>query len=238
MQRGSYEVNVLGVDKGTPNESASGYVYMKHDQKYAIEMANRELSRCDAEVKIDGKVVGVWRLDPYEELTIERPADDDGIFTFYRKGSNEEKKVNAGIKKDERGLIQVRFIPEKQCHVPVYPWWWQRTYPWNTPTYGATSGILRGGNIGTNQVNLCSHSSSSKPREEKTSGLESGVTGLSGQSDQRFNTVAAISRDYSKAVTISLRLVAKRKRGRKRKKKQGARPLLAAKANPVPKPVD
>src|SRR4051812_31051238 len=99
-----YSVTVL-----PGNEDRSGYVSMKHGQKYTISLTNYTVKNCDAEVKIDGKTVGVFRVgnkNGGNGITIERPVNDSGKFTFYKAGSKEANKSGlAKVDKSNLGLI-------------------------------------------------------------------------------------------------------------------------------------
>ena len=94
------------------NEQADGYVDIGHNTKYSINLSNTSDCRCDAEVKIDGQLVGVWRVTSKGYITLERPVNDTGMFTFYKFDTPEAKK--AGLSQDENlGLVSVLFKPEK-----------------------------------------------------------------------------------------------------------------------------
>ena len=92
-------------------ELSSGHVRMYHKSKYSISLSNSSERRCDVEVEIDGKLVGVWRVSGKKTVILERPANDYGHFTFYKIDSLEARK--AGITGHEKiGLISVLFKPE------------------------------------------------------------------------------------------------------------------------------
>ena len=94
-------------------EGPSGYITIKHNTKYTIQLINFGYPRCDAKIKIDGKSVGVWRIMSREYDHIERPIHDTGCFTFYQFGTYEAEK--AGLTQSEDlGLISVLFKPDKE----------------------------------------------------------------------------------------------------------------------------
>lgn len=175
MRVGNYSVLVPeGIERD------SGHVGLEHGKQYTLRLMNHDHRRCDAEVVVDGKAMGTFRLHGHGQATLERMPDDHGRLTFYSTGTADaEKAGEAGIATVERGLIQVRFVPEKRPVEPI------RTV---APIGARPMGLTR----------------SYADREEKTAG---GITGLSGHSDQQFVTVGAIDREESAAVTISLRLV-------------------------------
>jgi|GEM_PF-3193122 len=106
MKLEPYEVKV---PEGRESE---GYVYLRHNTQYTILLTNLADTRCDAEVRIDGREVGAWRVPALKTVVIERPVHDTGRFTFYEVGSREADK--AGISEsDQLGLLTVVFKPEK-----------------------------------------------------------------------------------------------------------------------------
>lgn len=174
-------------------EVNGGHVEMPHGKVYTLRLGNHEHSRrCDAAVMVDGKEVGCFRLAGGQTMTLERPAHDTGCFTFFRADSAEGQQAGAAnVGKDERGLVQVTFRPERQRR---------------------PQGMLR-------SVGLCSIGEREEKTSGSLRGLggepsfsagqnSAGVTGLTGQSAQSFYEVAALDYDPSGEVTISLRLVA------------------------------
>ncbi len=164
-------------------EWESGHVKLGHGAVYSLRLGNDDpRRRCDAEVLVDGKHAGTFRLDAGQNMTLERPAHDSGRFTFFAADSSAAGQAGvADVARDQRGLIQVTFRPER------------RRPP-----------VLRDG-----PLSLCS---AGTPRafgynEPTAKGLEAGVTGLTGQSAQQFHDVAALDYDPAGTVTISLRLV-------------------------------
>jgi hypothetical protein len=93
-------------------EAADGYIQMKHGTQYTVLLQNESNRRCDAEVYLDDRQVGIWRLDPYGTARIERPVHDRGRFTFYQVDTPEA--IQAGITENSNtGLIRVLFKPER-----------------------------------------------------------------------------------------------------------------------------
>lgn len=98
----------LVVEKG--QEVANGYVQMRHGTEYALRLRNDRNVEADAIVRIDGVEVGVWRIPANRNITIERPANVERKFTFYKLGSSEGSQ--AGLERNsDLGLISVDFIP-------------------------------------------------------------------------------------------------------------------------------
>jgi hypothetical protein len=112
MQANQYEVQIF------PGVERKGYVEMRHGSQYSIRLDNFHFTRCDASVVIDGQHVGIWRLNAMNStkgVTIERPANNSGRFTFYRSGSIEADQVQLGFVRPEMlGLVSVTFTPEAE----------------------------------------------------------------------------------------------------------------------------
>ena len=180
MRFGNYSVQI---PEGT--EKDSGYVGMEHGKQYTIRIGNQCHRQCDAEVSIDGKQIGVFRLQGYQTMILERSPEDDGRFTFYSSGTSDaEKAGEASVSNEEKGLVKVRFVPEKPRQQPVLR--------------------SRGFGQGITTQSMGGGMPAFPGAEMKTSG---GITGLSGSSAQRFVDVGPIDRDEFAAVTITLRLV-------------------------------
>jgi hypothetical protein len=96
--------------------SNDGYVQLEHGTFYSISLDNSGPHPCDAEVSIDGGPVGVWRVDPRSTITLERPVDDTGRFTFYNAGTQEARlaEVTNG---PNAGLVTVVFRPGRHVQL-------------------------------------------------------------------------------------------------------------------------
>jgi hypothetical protein len=163
-------------------EDSRGYVGLKHNQKYKIALRNGNATRCNVSIKIDGKNQGTWRMEAYDNAVLERPAHDQGCFTFYKLNSSEAQKVQ--LQDDSSlGLVEVIFIPEMR-------------YPVANDlsvleAYGTRSGSK----------------SISYSSERSARNFSAGGTGLSGWSQQNFGQASEMPLDKSKTTTIYLRLV-------------------------------
>lgn len=230
----------LGISSGVERES--GYVRIPHDTPYGVMLVSYNHSPADVEVTIDGRPIGTYRLDPQTRITIETPHDDPdhGRFTFYRADSEEGDVAGSGTEAPERGLVRAVFKPGRLKYVSR-PF---RGYPsstWRRPLHELQTDILRSMiEKDDSRVTLCSMNSTSRAPSDVSETITSGpgidatpgVTGLSGQSDQRFVNADPIDHYPDKEVTITLRLVAV-------SKGQAVRPIppAPARANPVPPPV-
>lgn len=205
-------------------EIDNGQVGLAHDTPYSVVLGNHSTRRCDAVLSIDGKEIQTFRLHGWETMTIEGPPGDGGRFTFYRANSGAGVAAESyAVDLADRGLLTVRFRPEKPKPVrPRAMYLASKGFDPNTDTIRPRGGVSRGAggqmcSAGTPEIDL--------------SDAEAGVTGLSGHTDQKWNTADPIDHDPDYEVVISLRLVAT-----EQAPKPGPRPLRAAvvKANPVP----
>jgi len=214
------------VSEGT--ELAGGYVELDHDTQYSLILKNNYHGRrCDAEVTIDGKHIGTWRIEARGGMWIERPAHDTGRLTFYKSGSKDARKAGLDeVEVDKLGLIEVVFTPEiAWTYVAYNTSLGENVEPSTSPPYqgvsyddnSSTAGPLR-----PEQV-IASYTVSNSTRKGS---LSSGGTGLSGKSNQNFSNAQSIQYDYSAQTTINLRLVT-------RSHGDEPRPLTQF-ANPVP----
>ena len=215
-------------------ERDSGHVEIAHNSIFSIHLGNHDSSRdSDAEVFVDGKTIGVFRVQAGRTMILETPPDDPGKgrFTSYQQDSQQAQ--DAGVNKigaDNRGLVQVVFRPEKRRPIvktssPVptcYPQVQDELNPWRTPhpdirpkpAYrGGACGQSMGG-IGIEEltrgaVECCSMGPGSvETHSQNMASVTPAITGLSGQSAQSFHTVSNLDYEPNAEVTISLRLVA------------------------------
>jgi len=185
------------------NEISGGYVEMAHGRKYTLVLSNKDFNLpCNAIVKIDGKNQGTWRIPQNDTIRLERPAHDDGRFTFYKLGTLKAEQAGLDEFSPDLGLIEVQFIPMKT----------QFNY---TITYANSNPIPKkdGGWRLVGESNSTGRLSSDIPERSVTANVaqsySAGGTGLSGQSSQNFGNAAPMLLDYSRATTINLRLVSK-----------------------------
>lgn len=198
------------------DETPGGYVELPHNTNYTLSLRNNRSVRCDARVDIDGKHVGTWRIEAHSNILLERPAHDTGKFTFYKLGTSEARSIGLNGTDPNLGLVKITFMPAKKPRpMPVYrsavlP---QATFTGGIP--GASSGRIEELTCSVSAKGLTSHSA--------------GGTGLSGESRQRFYTVATLDYDFSQQTVIHLRLVCKADT-------DAPRPLTSY-SSPVPPPI-
>jgi len=198
-------------------ERESGHVAIAHGTQYTIQMRNYWHDRaCDAELTVDGKPEGGWRIPAGGTIILERPVHDTGRFTFYKAASEEAKAAGVDlVGNDDRGLIVVRFKPEFPLrHRPV-------------------GGVLRSMSMQpAGGISLdCVPQGGETVYSSDMARTSAGITGLSGHSNQQFVDVAPLTYDMTEEVLITVRLVCD----------ESARPLtpqqVTPRSNAVPAPV-
>ena len=217
-------------------EQAGGYVAINHLQQYSIVLHNDDtIRRCDAEIFVDGKSIGSFRIGPRNTVKLERPYNDQGRFTFYRSGSTDASAAGeATISEQDKGLISVIFRPERLINAPIVR---------SSASHPSLSDI-RTDTLGYDTDTKCdwaetytpsSNMRSCPPRQHTNcskKSISAGITGLSGKSSQQFVNVAPLDYDKDLEVTINLRLICD-ERGQ-----TGARPLQGSpRTTCVPAPV-
>ncbi len=172
----------FGVVEGRESNSC---VALDSGSKYTLKLWNFNTKlRCDAEVTIDGKAIGIFRIDKMDSIVIERPTNNYGCFTFYTLGTIESKMVMLdAVDADEIGLIKVAFYPEKKPGL-------QGHYTLQERELECLS----------RQINFDDELASM--RRKLTGG-----TGLSGYSTTNYEKVEFLNHDYDNIVTIYLRLI-------------------------------
>lgn len=204
-------------------EHGGGHVGLAHGTVYTIRMTNHAPAACDALVEVDGKEIGLFRLDGHGRMTLECPGSkDSGRFTFFKAGTPESDAAGGGsVSRNDRGLVRVTFKPEKPRLSPPY-----KHYSEVRPR-GVWGQSQDYGTVSTRSVNASAALESSfmsfspdfhpvtRGSEEKTCGgivlpdtAAPGVTGLTGTSDQKFVQVRPIDYDAEDTfVAVTLRLV-------------------------------
>ena len=171
-------------------ERNGGYVHLRHGQTYSIIIKNGKSVNSDVTVSLDGKEIGSWRVNSYQTIRLERPANEEKLFTFYKSGSVEaDQSQLSSVGRDELGLVKVTFR-FSQNPSPIYDYAMAAvpvTYTCRTEPFGKDYGKTRlVGSLGL---------------------TSSGGTGLSGHSNQKFNNVSPLTYDDAQTMTIFLRLV-------------------------------
>lgn len=208
VRLGPFELLIKeGVEKDT------GYVELCDKQTYTLTLASTNSKRCRALVKIDGKEVGAWQLEPFDRIILERPADSEKLFTFFKTST---APSGSGIKPriKENGLVQVTFTPEKYAgRLELFRSSSRCSNCEEEEESFDFGGISFGKKYQTQEVCGVAETSYSMydkittTTNECSSCYSEGATALTGHSDQKFKTVSPLNLDYDNEVTLSLRLV-------------------------------
>ncbi len=234
MRVGSFS---LLIPEGVERDSA--HVELRHNTVYRVRLGNHGNRRCDAELSIDGKFMGCYRLDAGTTVTLERSVADNGCFTFMQADTSEAAAGGVDkVQKVDRGLVQVVFKPERQYATKSVktapseillrspgPGMFNDEY-----SRGASKSIPTSGEVKTSGSPLRGHDQTLGFSNSPPSGAAAGITALTGQSNQGFVTASGIEHDPAGETTISLRLVSM----------QGVREMkpVVPQANPVPAAVE
>ncbi len=178
MRLGDYAVTI---PQG--RELDSGYVEIRHNTTYTIALSNYGKLQCDAAVEIDGKLVGTWRLP--------------------------------GVSDDERERWWQKFLGPKNQTItierPAHDTGKFTFYKLDSPE-AQKAGLVRDDKLGLISVLFKpgvpyeSFVCYDRPTFSRSSELSPGGTGLSGRSQQKFQTVEPLYYDEKAFVLIHLRL--------------------------------
>ncbi|WP_072622502.1 hypothetical protein [Spirulina major] len=112
------EINSFSLTIQPGKETPNGYVELPHNTPYTLHLRNEHRQRCDAKVMIDGKPVGTWRIPAVSLITLERPVNDTGRFTFYAIATPEAQQAGLAAHDPNLGVVQVVFTPELPAPPP------------------------------------------------------------------------------------------------------------------------
>jgi hypothetical protein len=232
MQIGNFSVTI---PQGREREG--GYVHLDHGTQYTIQLYNGySHRRCDAEVTIDGKVIGVFRVGTHA-VTLERAPHDRGRFTYYKVDSQEAKQSGVDkISTSDRGLIRVRFRAEKPVSRP-YQSHRSRGFQYDDAvTLESMGGGDERKSLGPDvECYPCSAPRRGQHTNSTVGSRSAGMTGVSGYSGQNFDEVPDLDYDSSTETIITLRLVTEEPIYAARPEPRELTP--APKGNRVPDPV-
>jgi len=230
------------------SETSENYVVMRHGQQYSLRLSNHHKEDghgkpCDVEVYINDEFCGAYRIPSGESIILERPEYSNQRFTAYRIDS-EEAKIAKIDHNASMGLIRAVFRPGNKKYVsrisqssvvdpwsyvsktPKKPWVrpgiyvyavsdWDTISIWSENSYSNTT---------LDAVNLTVSSSCT------SHDLVGGGTGLSGQSNQKFNEIDSLDYDEP-SVSIYLRLAFEKD------DKSEIRPLKRVYSTAIPNPI-
>ena len=120
VYKGGYVVCILKDGRPLENTGSSSIVLLPYGKAYGVRLRNKNPNRCQASVHIDGEYIGTWVLDGNDYADIYRPVKSDTAFIFAHKDSKESVKQGKDkTLKDDTGLVEVVFSPEKVYEAPI-----------------------------------------------------------------------------------------------------------------------
>lgn len=196
------------------------YYALPNNKEYGIRMVNNSDLRVNATLKIDGEVMGKWRINKYSDILIERPSHNNRKFTFVR--DNSWQAGMAGVKSGayQNGLVEVTFTPEVRSYRSRDDDSRDGWQPYSTNFGDDSRDYLQSHTITNNNnsftpqsASLMRESSNRSNRSNKsmnfssTNSYSAGATVLGDDSSQKFNSASHINEDTSKSITKRVRLV-------------------------------
>lgn len=184
----------------------SNYFTIPHMSEYQIKLTNNRPMRCDVQVFIDGESVGIWRVNAYSNIVIQRPANINRKFVFVAEKVYDPILKKLVHNKFQNGLITVIFKPEFPTPCPystdayfVTPTFYNPgEYSWsNALQEPDTTYIASTGDVMQSTKSILDNSL-----------YENGATILGGGTDQYFTVTTPIAKyDQKNTTTINLRLI-------------------------------
>lgn len=179
-----FSVNIIGDHITHFKNGEYNYYCLSHLSEYKIRLTNNRPTLCDASIKIDGDYVGTWRIQPFNSIVIERPANVNRKFIFIAEESLTSQNTSIN-RSNDNGLISVTFKPEKNNNYVIKSNKYKK-YEFDSNSF--------------DQLYFVPQSYDNK--------LNTGVTVLGGGTDQYFNSVDPLTNiDNNNITTIHLRLV-------------------------------
>lgn len=94
------------------------YYTLPNYSNYQIRLINNGDTRADAYVSIDGEKIGIWRVNAYSSIVIERPANLNRKLVFSKEYDTTDKKLGIQIINPASGTVSVTFKPEAYTITP------------------------------------------------------------------------------------------------------------------------
>jgi hypothetical protein len=200
--------NIDKVDHFTDNGHT--YYSLAHGSEYKVKMTNNTFQKVNALLKIDGVLMGKWRIDPFTSVIIERPVDNQRKFTFVDENSWEARDGNVVRGINENGLVEVTFFPELKSS--FYSDTFKRS---DTLEYR----FNRYHNLHKEEYDNTLVDRNPYKKEDSsdnfisfTNSYSAGATVLGDDSWQSFGQASKIHEDHARKVTKRLRLVISNRR--------------------------
>jgi hypothetical protein len=195
-----FEVIVIAPDAEDFCVRGAKYASLPEKSEYKLKLVNKGDTRADADVMLDGKEVGRWRVNAYSSIIVERPTNQQRKFVFVSEVSPIARRTGTVAGLNENGLVKVVFTPEIRYVREI-----------SYKTYEPVNSVSERRRY---RASPSPESAAPTSRRSLMSGrlspTRAGVTVLGNRSDQSFVSVDTITRiDYDRITTIMIRLVVK-----------------------------
>jgi hypothetical protein len=174
-------------------QNGSTYFALPNESEYKLKLGSNLDTITDAYVWIDDELAGIWRIESFATITIERPSNVKRKFTFLKEGSNAARKAGIIKGNELNGLIKVTFKPKKQYHIAQFT------------TFSNSSPMEK-----YSMKSCCQTSSFGDTYQSFNDSISAGATALGDKSSQKFSSTSGISEydvDTDNVTTINARLV-------------------------------
>lgn len=110
-----YDIQILPSYGQSVPKINNGHKYypIRHNTEYSVKLDNNTDKRCNVVLFIDGKEMGIWRINAYSNILLERSSKSSRKFTFVRENSWQAMQGNVIGGTFKNGLVEAKFIPEK-----------------------------------------------------------------------------------------------------------------------------
>jgi len=221
IKYGSYTLDIKPNKKMWHDYSMNEYMYLMNDGvEYSILVSNMHLHNpCKMVLKIDGKVMGTYKVDVKSKYQIERPVEEKKKFTFVYI---QDKLKGGGA--TEKGVVEASFYPQmiqypSQSRVRGARFKAGEVNLQSVPESDGT-GLRRRARASSSEMSSSSsdyshdhkHKKSHKSdyyeeKDESSDSLLMGETLLQGTSNQVLNEIDDFDVDPSRVIIIRARLV-------------------------------
>jgi len=93
-------------------------VLLRNKQIYSIRICNNHNTRTSCFIKIDGKFIGNFLLEPFKTETLSRPSFSEQQLVFVKQNSEGGKLAKLSTEQNNKnGLIEFVFSPEKMTEI-------------------------------------------------------------------------------------------------------------------------
>ena len=196
-------INIISKEFEKFNRDGHKYYCVPHGKEYYVKMINNSDLRVNAILKIDGEVMGKWRINEFSDILIERPSHSNRKFTFVRDNSWQAGMAGVSSGAYKNGLIEVTFTPEvrykSQDGLFKYTMTNEESHRNFFDSMPQTDSIR--------SINSSANFNSIMPQAQSSNSYSSGATVLGDDSNQKFSSASHMTEDSSKSVTKRVRLV-------------------------------